>query len=78
MKGALGGRPSVPFEAPEGVVFADIDPDTGQLATPNCPRTFSESFIAGTVPTQTCERHRGPLAGRILNAVKGLFTLGRD
>jgi penicillin-binding protein 1B len=77
MKGALGGRPSVPFEPPEGIVFADIDPDTGQLATPTCPRTFSESFIAGTVPAQTCERHRAPLAGRILNAVKGLFTIGR-
>jgi penicillin-binding protein 1B len=78
MKGALGGRPSVPFEPPEGIVFADIDPDTGQLATPNCPRTFSESFIAGTVPTQTCERHRPPLPGRILSAVKGLFGIGRD
>ncbi len=73
MKGALGGRPSVPFEAPEGIVYADIDPDTGQLATPNCPRTFRESFIAGAVPTQTCDRHRPVLPSRIIGAIKGLF-----
>ena len=43
---------------PDGIYFVDIDPQTGQLVTPNCPRTFKESFIAGTEPTELCELHR--------------------
>ena len=58
MKGALGGRPSVPFDVPPGISFVDIDPETGQLATPGCPRVFIESFMTGTEPVQLCERHR--------------------
>ena len=38
---------------PEGIVFVDIDKDTGKLAAPGCPRVFSESFLAGTEPTET-------------------------
>jgi len=64
MRRALAGRRSIPFEVPEGVEFAAIDPDTGQLATPNCPKTIQEAFLAGNVPSHTCELH-GPkgLAG---------------
>ena len=32
--------------------------ESGKLAGPACPKTFSESFIAGTEPTQACEIHR--------------------
>jgi penicillin-binding protein 2D len=48
----------VPFDVPDGIAFADIDPDTGKLATPACPRTFHEAFLAGTEPTEACELHR--------------------
>jgi penicillin-binding protein 1B len=58
MKMALAGHASVPFEVPDGITFADIDPDTGKLATPACPRTFHEAFVSGTEPTQTCDLHR--------------------
>jgi penicillin-binding protein 1B len=58
MKSALAGRASVPFTVPEGIVFADIDAQTGQLATPNCPKVISESFLAGTEPKEFCELHR--------------------
>ena len=58
MKNATAGRPSVEFEAPEGITFVDIDRDTGKLAVPGCPRTFTESFLAGTAPTEYCELHR--------------------
>ncbi|MCC7418130.1 MAG: PBP1A family penicillin-binding protein [Acidobacteria bacterium] len=58
MKAALAGRPSLPFEAPDGVTFADIDPDTGKLAAPGCPRVLRESFAAGTEPVEVCELHR--------------------
>jgi hypothetical protein len=47
----------VAFEPAEGVGFADIDPETGYLATPACPKAFSEGFLAGTVPTEVCLLH---------------------
>jgi penicillin-binding protein 1B len=55
---ALGGRTSVGFDVPDGIAFADIDADTGKLATPACPRVFHEAFLAGTQPTTVCELHR--------------------
>jgi penicillin-binding protein 1B len=58
MKNATAGRASIPFDAPEGITFAEIDRDTGKLATPGCPRTFTESFLSGTEPTEYCELHR--------------------
>jgi penicillin-binding protein 1B len=57
MMRALGGRTSSGFEAPEGVVFVDIDRDTGKVAVPGCPRVFHESFLAGTAPTEPCTLH---------------------
>jgi penicillin-binding protein 1B len=58
MKSALAGHPSVAFDVPEGVTFVDIDPDTGKIALPSCPRVFREAFLAGTEPVQSCELHR--------------------
>jgi penicillin-binding protein 1B len=58
MNGALAGRPSVPFSAPTGISWVDIDKDTGKLAQPACPRILRESFLAGTEPTESCELHR--------------------
>ena len=55
---ALAGRPDVPFDEPDGVVFADIDADTGKLSTPACPRVIREGFLAGTEPAELCELHR--------------------
>src|SRR5262249_21898982 len=54
---ALAGHQSVGFEAPDGIAFADIDRDTGKLASPNCPRVFHEAFLAGTEPTEVCQLH---------------------
>ncbi|MDP8990192.1 MAG: PBP1A family penicillin-binding protein, partial [Acidobacteriota bacterium] len=47
------------FQAPEGVVTADIDADNGLLATPGCPKVRSEVFIAGTQPVEACRLHGG-------------------
>jgi penicillin-binding protein 1B len=47
------------FSAPDGIVTADIDPESGQLATANCPKTGSEVFLAGTQPIETCALHGG-------------------
>jgi penicillin-binding protein 1B len=61
MKTALAGRPSLPFEVPEGITFADIDPASGQLAGPDCPATLTEVFLAGTEPTGMCLLLHNPL-----------------
>lgn len=58
MMAALSGRPNVPFAPPDGIVFVEIDRDTGALAQPACPRVFREAFLAGTEPVDACELHR--------------------
>jgi penicillin-binding protein 1B len=45
------------FEAPDGIVTAEVDAETGELATPSCPKIRSEVFIAGTQPVQACHLH---------------------
>jgi penicillin-binding protein 1B len=55
---ALAGRPNLPFDVPEGIVFATIDRDTGKLSVPGCPRVISEAFLAGTEPTERCTLHK--------------------
>jgi penicillin-binding protein 1B len=57
MSRALAGHANQPFDVPEGIVFVDIDKDTGKLATPFCPKVFHEAFRAGTEPTETCPIH---------------------
>ncbi|MGH9666062.1 MAG: penicillin-binding transpeptidase domain-containing protein, partial [Bryobacteraceae bacterium] len=47
------------FDPPEGIVTADVDPTTGQLATPACPQHDTEEFIAGTQPVDVCRLHGG-------------------
>jgi penicillin-binding protein 1B len=58
MTRALAGRPDLPFPPPSGVVFAEIDRDTGKLAGPLCPRMFKEAFLSGSEPTEACDVHR--------------------
>jgi len=57
MMGALAGYPNRQFEAPDGIVWVDIDRDTGKIATPSCPRVFHEAFLPGTEPTEICQLH---------------------
>jgi penicillin-binding protein 1B len=47
------------FTAPEGVVSVEIDPQSGMPATPACPKTRTEVYIAGTEPVGTCPLHGG-------------------
>jgi penicillin-binding protein 1B len=58
MKAATAGRVNASFEVPEGVSFVEIDHDTGKLATPNCPKVFTESFLVGTEPVEFCPLHQ--------------------
>jgi penicillin-binding protein 1B len=63
------------FPAPEGIVTATIDPETLQLATPNCPVTRQEVYIAGTAPTQFCERHGGGATPQLPTGAAGLSRI---
>ena len=47
------------FTAPDGVQALMIDPESLELATPNCPTTRQEVYVAGSGPTQLCELHGG-------------------
>ena len=53
------------FERPEGVVSVTIDPETQMLATPDCPVTRQEVFIAGTEPTESCTLHEKNLLDKL-------------
>ena len=57
MTRALSGHTSLAFSAPDGVTFAEIDPDTGYLAGPSCPRSLNEAFLPGTAPATICPYH---------------------
>lgn len=48
-----------PFDPPEGIVSVEIDPTSGELATPACPTRRPEEFIAGTQPVTLCHVHGG-------------------
>jgi penicillin-binding protein 1A len=52
MEQALKGMPVEVFAAPEGVVFARIDPRTGLLANPGTKDPVFESFLEGTAPKE--------------------------
>ncbi|MGH7947848.1 MAG: transglycosylase domain-containing protein, partial [Candidatus Binataceae bacterium] len=47
------------FPEPVGIEMANIDPFTGGLATPGCPRAISLPFLVGSAPTQMCRLHGG-------------------
>src|SRR5438046_3133270 len=47
------------FSMPDGVQSVVIDPESLQLATPNCPTTREEVYVAGSAPTDFCELHGG-------------------
>jgi penicillin-binding protein 1B len=47
------------FEVPQGVVSAQIDPLTGDLATSACPQVETAYYLLGTQPAQFCPLHQG-------------------
>ncbi|HEY0372873.1 MAG TPA: PBP1A family penicillin-binding protein, partial [Thermoanaerobaculia bacterium] len=51
--------PDVDWKRPDDVTEREIDPASGMLATPYCPRTRSEVYVAGTEPESVCALHAG-------------------
>ena len=52
MKKSLKGQKSPDFAPPPGVVFVEIDRDTGKLAAPGAPNSVTEAFKVGEAPTE--------------------------
>jgi penicillin-binding protein 1B len=52
------------FSIPNGIVSAQIDGGSGQLATGSCPQkeVHTEYYLDGTAPTQFCPLHAGGTA----------------
>jgi penicillin-binding protein 1B len=49
------------FNPPPGVSMVEVDIRTGQIATPECPRSsiVTEAFVRGTEPSKRCSEHGG-------------------
>ena len=56
MQGVLENEPVKVFQAPEGIVFAKIDADSGLLPVPESKDVIFECFKEGTVPTKYTKR----------------------
>jgi penicillin-binding protein 1A len=56
MKQILANEPIKAFQAPEGVVFAKIDAETGLLPVAESRKTIFECFKEGTVPSEFSKR----------------------
>ena len=57
MRAALAGRPRVDFSRPPDIVSVTIDPQSGQLAGPNCPNRRTEQYQRGSEPGDNCPLH---------------------
>jgi len=52
MRAALAGKPETPFVRPDGLMRAAVCLPSGLLPTLLCPRTRTELFLEGTIPSQ--------------------------
>jgi penicillin-binding protein 1B len=61
VRGAIELRPELggaAFLRPEGVMSVDIDPATGQLASPSCPERERIAITPALAPTSECFTHQ--------------------
>ncbi len=61
MKDALQNTPIKDFPVPDGIVFANIDNQTGLLATPRSKKVARQAFISGSEPTKTLDNTDNPM-----------------
>jgi membrane carboxypeptidase/penicillin-binding protein len=62
------------FPVPDDIVWRQVDPASGQLATASCPETRREPFLAGTEPLEPCPIHQPvwtAVGERLGGAVRG-------
>lgn len=51
MKAAHENLPQMTFPVPEGIVFANVDSETGKLASAGTKKILRQAFVEGTEPT---------------------------
>ena len=51
------------FSVPAGVVSERLCSESHQLATPQCPETYTDYFVSGTEPTVECPLHSDSAGG---------------
>ena len=73
MKSVYRGGARSSFRVPAGITMAEIDPETGYLATSACPQSFPEAFPEDLVPGEACPLHPShPLVDTMRKGWKGL------
>jgi len=65
------------FTPPEGIVAVPLDPETLQVATPDCPQVRTELFIVGTEPAELCPKHRPTVVQRVGRALSRAIGIRR-
>jgi penicillin-binding protein 1B len=58
VRATVGSGTATEFPVPDGIVWREVDPASGGLATAACPSARREPFIAGTEPHTPCPLHR--------------------
>ena len=72
------GGTSPPFPVPAGVTIAEIDPESGFLATSACPDPVPEAFPDRLAPTEPCPLHPAhPLVDTVRKGVRGILEFFR-
>ncbi|MGE6257830.1 transglycosylase domain-containing protein [Heyndrickxia sporothermodurans] len=57
MEQSLHNKPIKTFKEPKGVIAVPIDPESGKIATDDCPVSRLTYFVSGTEPTEYCDEH---------------------
>ena len=73
VRATAGPGTATDFAVPDGIVWREVDPASGGLATSGCPTARREPFIPGTEPRTPCPLHRPvwtALGGEIGDAVR--------
>jgi penicillin-binding protein 1B len=60
MRTAMQVVPAGAFAPPDSIVFREIDPTNGKIATSWCPVSYREAFLGSTEPREPCGDH-GPV-----------------
>ena len=70
-------RDTEDFIPPEGIVSVPVDPETWQMATPDCPESRPEVFLVGTEPRDLCPLHRPSVLRKFSRALSGALGIRR-
>ncbi len=79
MKAAYPAGSRRTFVVPPRIATAEIDPESGLLATSGCPQRYLEAFPEELVPTETCPLHPArPLVDTVRKGFRGLGEFFRN